>query len=250
MLLQERIAVITGAASGIGQATALVFARHGASLFCIDDRPCDETLALLREEKADVVAHRADVTDPAQVRSAMAECEQKFGRVHVLFNNAGRSLKHSFENTSEDDWDSMIRSNLNSVFLCAKYFLPLIKAAGSGSIINHASVDAILGNPSLAAYSAAKGAQIPLTHVMAQDLGKYRIRVNAISTGGITTGMTSGQTNYQTRIAVTPLGRMGTADEVAHVVLFLASDWSSYVSGANIIIDGGRTTITQGTYHG
>src|SRR5690606_10777149 len=136
--------------------------------------------------------------------------------------------KQSFEATSEATWDEMIRRNLSGVFICSQQFLPLMKRASGGSIINHASIDGFLGNPSLAAYSAGKGGVIPLTHVMAHELGKHRLRVNCISTGGIRDG--AARPEDADRVRVTPLGRMGTPEDVARVALFLASDLSSYVN--------------------
>lgn len=251
MLLKDKIAVITGTATGIGQATAILFAREGANVICIDDKPGRETVELIRQEKLDASYYRADVANSEQVQAVARECEKTLGKVDILFNNAGRIVQQAFEATTEETWAEMVDINLTGVFLCSKYFLPLMKKAGSGSIINHASIDAFLGNPSIAAYSAAKGGLIPLTHVMAHDLGKYNIRVNCISTGGVRSAMTIGLgAAYQSRISVTPLQRIGTPEEVAYVALFLASHWSSFVNGANLVVDGGRTTITQGTYHG
>ena len=251
MLLKDKIAVITGTATGIGQATAILFAREGANVICIDDKPGRETVELIRQEKLDASYYRADVANSEQVQAVARECEKTLGKVDILFNNAGRIVQQAFEATTEETWAEMVGINLTGVFLCSKYFLPLMKKAGSGSIINHASIDAFLGNPSIAAYSAAKGGLIPLTHVMAHDLGKYNIRVNCISTGGVRSAMTIGLgAAYQSRISVTPLQRIGTPEEVAYVALFLACHWSSFVNGANLVVDGGRTTITQGTYHG
>ncbi len=251
MLLKDKIAVITGTATGIGRATAIRFAREGAIVVCIDDKAGWETIELIHQEKLDASYYRADVANSEQVQSVVRECEKTLGKVDILFNNAGRILQQAFEATTEETWAEMVDINLTGVFLCSKYFLPLMKKAGSGSIINHASIDAFLGNPSIAAYSAAKGGLIPLTHVMAHDLGKYDIRVNCISTGGVRSAMTIGLGEaYQSRISVTPLQRIGTPEEVAYVALFLASHWSSFVNGANLVVDGGRTTITQGTYHG
>jgi NAD(P)-dependent dehydrogenase (short-subunit alcohol dehydrogenase family) len=254
IVLEHKIAVITGAASGIGRATALLFARHGAHVVCIDDQAADETLAAIHAEKMDARYIRADVADSAEVKAAAAQCAAWFDKVDILFNNAGRIRHETFEATTEETWAEMLAVNLTGEFLCARHLLPLMKKSGSASIINHASIDGALGNPCIAAYSAAKGGLIPLTHVMAHDLGKYNIRVNAISSGGIqvrrNATTASGAAPGASRIAVTPLQRLGTADEVAHVALFLAADWSSYVNGANIVVDGGRTGITQGTYHG
>lgn len=250
-LLKGRTTVITGAASGIGRATALLFARHGAKVVCvdIDDAGGRALVDELRGAQCEAWHFHADVADAAQVRAAADACAKVAPVVHVLFNNAGKSIKQKFEDTTEESWSRMLALNLTGTFLCSKLFLPLMKAAGSASIINHASIDAILGNPNIAAYSAAKGGNLPLTHVMAHDLAGYNIRVNALCTGGIETAATTGRGAInQARIAVTPLGRMGTPEEAAHAALFFASDWSSFVNGANLVVDGGRTGITQGCF--
>ncbi len=253
MLLQDKVAVITGAASGIGKATAMLFAREGAKVICsdINDKLGRETVDLIRQEKLDAAYYHADVANSEQVQAMARECEKTIGKVDILFNNAGRTLPQTFEATTEETWAQMLGIHLTGVFLCSKYFLPLMKKAGAGSIINHASVDSLMGNPSIVAYSAAKGGLIPLTHVMAHDLAKYNIRVNSLSTGGILTAMSAGkEVASRSRVSVTPLQRMGTPEEVAYVALFFASHWSSFVNGANLVIDGGRTAITQGCYGG
>lgn len=252
MLLKDKVAVITGAASGIGKATAILFAREGAKVICsdINDKLGRETVDLIRQEKLDASYHHADVANSEQVQAVARECEKTLGKVDILFNNDGRTFQQTFEATTEETWAEMLSIHLTGVFLCSKYFLPLMKKAGAGSIINHASVDAFLGNPSIVAYSAAKGGLIPLTHVMAHDLAKYNIRVNSLSTGGILTAMSVGkEVASQSRVSVTPLQRMGTPEEVAYVALFFASHLSSFVNGANLVVDGGRTAITQGCYH-
>lgn len=250
MLLKDQNAVIAGDAYGIGQATAQLFMQEGARVLLIDDKagtPRDNRLRIGAYEAGFL---HADVTDVGEVRRAVSVCEQQFDQVHVLFNVAGRNpIRESFEHTTEETWDAMLNRNLNFAFWCSKYFLPLMKKAGSGSIINHASIDAILGNPGIAAYSAAKGGVLPLTHVMAHDLAKYQIRVNSIATGGIRTPGAPLSRQEQSRMAVTPASRMGTAQDVAKVALFFASDLSSYVNGANIVVDGGRTATTHGCYN-
>ncbi len=248
MLLEGRVAVITGAAAGIGQATALLFAREGAKVFCIDERPSQETIDRIHDEKREGSYFVADVSNSEQVQDAARTCAAAMGKVDVLFNNAGRAINQRFEETTEETWSTMLAINLTGVFLCSRYFIPLLKKSGCGCIINHASVDAVFGNPSIAAYTAAKGGLISLTHVMAHDLGKYKIRVNCLSTGGIRTAISAPR--QESRISVTPLQRNGTPEEAAYAALFLACDWSSFVNGANLIVDGGRTSITQGTYHG
>jgi len=249
MLLKNKIAVIAGDAYGIGHATAVLFLSEGARVVCVDDKVGHEQAHTIRLGELEVPYYHADVSDAAQVQAAVRACEKMLAKVDILFNVAGRdAIKQSFENTTDDTWTSMIGRNLTSGFLCARCFLPLMKQAGSGTIINHASIDGFLGNPSLAAYSAAKGGVIPLTHVMAHDLAKYHIRVNSISTGGIRNMAVAAAAADDARIAVTPSQRMGTAADVAKVVLFLASDLSSYVNGANIVVDGGRTATTHGCY--
>ena len=244
MLLEDRIAVITGNPYGIGRVSAALFAREGARVICIDDSR--NGWAANGAEDSEAPHFLADVSDTNAVAAVVAECERTLGRVDILFNLAGRAVRQSFETTTEATWNQMIARNLSAAFICSQQFLPLMKKASGGVIVNHASIDGFLGNPSLAAYSAGKGGIIPLTHVMAHDLGKYGIRVNCISTGGIRDGVSRPEDS--SRIRVTPLSRSGTPDDVARVALFLASELSSYVNGANIVVDGGRTTITQGCY--
>jgi len=253
MLLKDKVAVITGGASGIGRASALLFAQNGAHVVCvdIDDTGGHETIEMIECNQLHADYVHADVTDAAQVQALARECERLRGKVDVLFNNAGRNKMQTFEETTEETWNEMLNVHLTGTFLCSKYLLPLMKNASSGSIINHASVDSSLGNPSIAAYSAAKGGLLPLTHVMAHDLAKYSIRVNSLSSGGIRTAMSmtrSKEAGNQARVSLTPLQRMGTPEEVAFAALFFACDWSSFINGANLVVDGGRTAITQGCF--
>lgn len=255
-LLTGKIALVTGAAAGIGRATALVLARHGAEVICTDkdDGDGNETAELLRAEGFTASYHHLDVTSAADAQRLAVELDGRIVKLDVLVNNAGVAAKASFENTSDEVWERMISTNLSGAFLCSRYLLPLLKKSGSASIVNHASVDGMLGNAAIAGYSAAKGGLLPLTHVMAHDLGKYGIRVNCICSGGIHTSRKIDEHGsddvFQSRVIVTPLARRGQPEEVANVVLFLASDLASFVNGANIVVDGGRTGITQGTYHG
>ncbi len=251
MRLKNKIAVITGAGRGIGRETAVLFAREGARVVCVDIDPDmgRETVDFIDQKNSKHLFIEADVSRSQDVQRMAEECKQAVGRVDVLFCNAGYSIRQDFEATSEDTWAEMIGVNLTGMFLCSKYLLPLIKATGSGSIINHASIDALFGNSRIAAYSAAKGGIIPLTHVMARNLAQHNIRVNCVCSGGITRHRKSPDRRYLTRlIGSTPLGRMGKPEEVAYAVLFLASDEASYITGAALVIDGGRTVTTPGTY--
>ena len=249
MNFKGKTAVIAGDAWGLGHVTALMFAREGAEVICIDDNTEMKDARLLRMDEFELPYFHADVTDAAQVRAVASALEKTLAKVDILFNVAGRDpIRQTFEKTTYEAWVTMIGRNLSSAFLCAHAFLPLMKRAGSGSIINHGSIDGVLGNPSIAAYSAGKGGLLPLTHVMAHDLGKYNIRVNCISSSGPRKSPIAVTPVDKARVAVTPLGRQGTPQDVAPVVLFLASDAAAYVSGANIVVDGGRTATTHGCY--
>ena len=256
MRLEGKTAVITGASMGIGRAAAILFAQEGARVFCVDieDKGGEETVALINQKSGQKAFFiHADVGNADQVRAMARKCQEKTEKVDILFNNAGSLIWQDFDNTTDETWAQMLATNLSSVYLCSKYLLPLMKAAGSASIINNASIDGLLGNPHIVAYCAAKGGVMPFTHVMAHNLAKYKIRVNSICTGGIDTGMV-GKVNSlnpelpKRMVALTPLGRRGTAEEVANVALFFASDESSFVNGANLVVDGGRTGITQGMF--
>lgn len=244
LMLENRIAVITGNPYGIGRAAAALFARHGAQVVCIDDSQDGWTSS--GGATAALPHFVADVSDSDQVAAVASACANTLERVDVLFNLAGRAVKQSFEQTTEETWQRMVGRNLTAAFVCSQRFLPLMKKSPAGAIINHASIDGFLGNPSLAAYSAAKGGLIPLTHVMAHGLARYGLRVNCIATGGIRDA--DARPEDAARLRVTPLARMGTPEDVARVALFLASDLASYVNGATIVVDGGRTAITQGCY--
>ena len=249
MTFKGKTAVIAGNAWGLGRATALMFAREGAEVICIDDNAETKDARLLRIDEFELPYFHADVTDAAQVRAVADALEKTLAKIDILFNVAGRDpIRQTFEKTTHETWATMIGRNLSSAFLCAQVFLPLMKKAGSGSIINHGSIDGVLGNPSIAAYSAGKGGLISLTHVMTHDLGKYNIRVNCISSSGPRKSPVPETPADKSRVAVTPLGRQGTPQDVAPVVLFLASDAASFVSGANIVVDGGRTATTHGCY--
>ena len=249
MKFKGKTAVIAGDAWGLGHATALMFAREGAQVICIDDNVGMKDARALRIEEVEVPYIHADVSEATQVQAVADACAKTLAKVDILFNVAGRDpVRQTFEQTTHETWTTMIGRNLSSAFLCSQAFLPLMKKAGAGSIIHHGSIDGVLGNPAIAAYSAGKGGLLPLTHVMAHDLGKYQIRVNCICSSGPRKSPFAENAVDQSRVAVTPLGRQGTPQDVAPVVLFFASDAAAYVTGSHIMVDGGRTATTHGCY--
>ncbi len=246
--LEGAVAVITGSASGIGRASARLFARHGATVVGIDrDGAGNDSLAAeLRIKGLAIEVHTADVADQVDVARAAEAIADRHERVDVLFNNAGAHVAATLQQTTAQLWQELLDVNLTSAFTCTAALLPCLERSAAASVIHHASLDALFGNPSIAAYSVAKGGLIPLTHVGAHEFGKLGIRVNCIASGGVATGMMIDA--MRDHIAqVTPLGRVGDPEEVARVALFLASADSSFVNGAVITVDGGRSGLTAGT---
>lgn len=261
MRLRDRVAVVTGAASGVGRATAFLFAREGARVMCADvDGPMvQETAEIIRGEGGAADAVVADLSDAAQTERMAAACMDWSGCIDVLFNNAGWIVRAPFGEVSLEDWNRHIAINLTAPFHLSQLLLPALKASNAASVIHHGSIDGVLGNPTIAAYSAAKGGLIPLTHVMAHTLGPLGIRVNCINSGairlsdqGIVVRLSSprkaGDEMSDTQRQVTPLRRPGKVEEVAYAALYLASDESAYTSGSVVTLDGGRTGVTPGTF--
>jgi NAD(P)-dependent dehydrogenase (short-subunit alcohol dehydrogenase family) len=259
--LDGKNAVITGAASGVGRAASLLFAREGAVVACvdIDAEMGEETAAMVRAEGGDAVFIETDLTDPAAIEGMARACMDWRGVIHVLFNNAGVGQRAEFEDIALEDWNRQVAVNLTAPFLCSQKLLPALKAAGGAAIVHHGSIDGVLGNPTLVAYSASKGGLQPLTHVMGFWLARHGIRVNCINSGalreskqGIPIRLNGGDRGHRTMTdvqrRVTPMARPGFIEEAADVALYLASDESSYVNGSVITLDGGRTGLTPGTF--
>ena len=246
MKLKDRVALITGAGSGIGRQTALLFSREGAAVVAVDvnEKAAQETVGMIKN----AIAVKADVSKAADAENMVAQAEKKFGKLHVLFNNAG--IMHGKDDdavsTPEDVWDLTMDINAKGVFLGCKFGIPAIKRAGGGSIINTASFVARVGaaTPQVA-YTASKGAVLAMTRELAVIHARQNIRVNALSPGPLKTELLMNFLNTeekkQRRLVHVPMGRFGEAEEMAKAALFLASDDSSYMTGAEFLVDGGIT---------
>ncbi len=261
MRLKEKNAVVTGAASGVGRAASLLFAREGAAVACVDIDVAmgNETAEIIRREGGEAVFIEADLASAPDIDRMASRCMQWRSEIHVLFNNAGLAARGDFETLTIENWNRQIAVNLTAPFLCSQRLLPALKAAKRSTIIHHGSIDGVQGNPSLVPYSAAKGGLLPLTHVMAYWLAPYGIRVNCINSGGVRTStagipvrltedMRAGKPMSEAQRRATPLGRPATMEEAAALALFLATDEASYVNGSVVTLDGGRSGLTPGTF--
>lgn len=250
MRLQGKVALITGAGNGIGRETALLFAAEGAPVVVADvNRTAGE--AVVREIETaggQAVFAQADVSKAADCEAMVQAAEKAFGKLNVLFNNAG--IMHSADDnamtTEESVWDLTMAINLKGVFLGCKYGIPALKRAGGGSIINTASFVALVGaaTPQLA-YTASKGGVLAMTRELAVIHARENIRVNALCPGPLRTELLMSFLNTdekkQRRLVHVPMGRFGEAKEIAYAALYLASDESSYVTGTEFLVDGGLT---------
>ena len=235
--LDGKVCVVTGAAGGIGAATAAVFEREGARVVGVD----------LREHDVGELSLRADLTDESAVADLYARAKHELGRIDVLFNNAGISPSDdaSVVDTSLDAWERVQAANLRSVFLCCKHVIPHMQRAGGGSIINTASFVAVLGSAtSQISYTASKGGVLALSRELGVEFARRGVRVNALCPGPVDTPLlrelyAKDPEQAARRLVHVPLGRFARAEEIANAVLFLASDESSYVNAATFVVDGG-----------
>jgi NAD(P)-dependent dehydrogenase (short-subunit alcohol dehydrogenase family) len=246
MRLKGKVALITGAGSGIGRQSALLFAKEGASVVAVDVNA--QAAADTAKDIAGCLAVVADVSKAADCERMVAEAEKRFGRLDVLFNNAG--IMHAKDDdavsTDEAVWDLTLEVNAKGVFLGCKFGIPALKRAGGGSVINTASFVALLGaaTPQIA-YTASKGAVLSMTRELAVIHARENIRVNALCPGPLKTELLmkflDTEAKKQRRLVHIPMGRFGETEEMARAALWLASDESSYVTGAEFMVDGGIT---------
>jgi len=251
MRLPDKVALITGGTSGIGEATALLFSQEGARV-AITGRSLDRGERLAGKIEAAggrAIFLQSDVRSAEQCRRSVDETLKAFGRLDVLFNNAGVYYPHTALDCTEEEWDQQIDVNLKGTFLMSKYVLPRMIEQGGGVIINNSSGWGLVGGDAAVAYCASKGGVVLLTKAMAIDHGRQGIRVNCICPGDVDTPMLPEDArmrglkwqDYLAGAANRPMGRVGTSDEIARAVLFLASDDSSFMTGAALVVDGGGT---------
>lgn len=242
MRLQGKVAIITGAARGIGRETALLFAAEGAKVVICDLLDEGEEVAEeIRSRGGEAIFYRLDVTDREAVKRMVDAVVERYGRIDILVNNAGITRDAQFLKMTEEDWDKVIAVNLKGVFNVTQAVAPVMVAQGKGKVVNAASVVALYGNFGQTNYVASKAGVIGMTKVWARELGRKGINVNAVAPGFIQTEMTAKVPEKVLQMVRerTPLGRLGTPRDVAYAYLFLASDESDYVNGAVLSVDGG-----------
>ncbi len=251
MRLHNKVALITGGTSGIGEATALLFAKEGAKIAITgrNEKRGHAVTERILESGGEAIFLRTDVRKADECRRAVNETLDAFKRIDVLFNNAGIFYPHTTVDCTEEEWDLQIDINLKGTFMMSKYALPGMIEQGSGVIINNSSGWGIVGGDAAVAYCASKGGVVLLTKAMAIDHGRQGIRVNCICPGDVDTPMLPedarmrGQkwNDYLAGCSNRPMGRIGTSEEIAKAALFLASDDSSFMTGSTLVVDGGGT---------
>ena len=245
MRLKNKVAIVTGAGSGIGRSIALTFAREGAKVVVADlnEKGGSETADLVKKEKGEAIFVKVDVSQAKNIEQMVEDCLKEFGRVDILVNNAGIVKMSPLHETTEEDWDKILGVNLKSVFLSSKKVLPIMLSQGKGKIINVASIAGLVGFSNLGAYCASKGGIIALTREMALEYAPQKINVNCIAPGVIKTAMTkemlADETTRKSLESSTPYPRLGEPEDIAQAAVYLASDESDFVNGEILVVDGG-----------
>lgn len=244
-IFKGKVAIVTGGAFGIGKATAIEFAKHGANVVIADVVEDNETLDAITKAEGNAIFVKCDVSKENEVKAMVKATVGHFGRLDFAFNNAGiEGLASSTTDCSNENWDRTINVNLKGVWLCMKHEIPEMLKTGNSAIVNCASIAGLVGFPNLPAYTASKHGLIGLTKTTAFEFAKAGLRVNAICPGVIKTPMIDRFTGKkkeaeQQFIAGEPIGRMGKPEEVASVVIFLCSDGASFITGHAMAVDGG-----------
>ncbi len=247
--LNGKVALITGGASGIGRATALLFAREGAAVAVVDVNESEgqAVVETIIDEGRQAIFLRSDVTRASDCQLAVQQTVEHLGKLDILFNNAGIIRRASVVETSEEEWDLVMATNVKSIFLLSKYAIPIMAEAEGGVIINTASGWGLVGGRNAVSYCASKGAVVLLTKAMAIDHGAQNIRVNCICPGSTDTPMLRNEAHqlgepeeqFLAEAAQRPLQRVGRPEEIAQAALYLASDASSFITGTTLVVNGG-----------
>ena len=247
MRLKDKVAIVTGAARGIGMASAVRFAQEGAAVVAVDILELDETIRTLGSDSSgQIVGQVADVSQATDIQRLLSDTIERFGRIDIIYSNAAIMHGGSVVDLSEADWDRLFAVNVKGAFLLGKFGIPIISNSGGGSFIATASVNSFYAESDIAGYCATKGAVLQLVRAMAIDHGPQGVRVNCICPGWIETAMSQpflDENPEGRRFAgkIAPLGRIGQPQDVADVALFLASDESRFVTGSAYFVDGGWT---------
>jgi 3-oxoacyl-[acyl-carrier protein] reductase len=244
MQLKEKVAIVTGGTKGIGKAICLLFAEEGARVvanFSKDVAAAEELMKEVQSKGLHIGLFKADVTQFDQVKEMVEETFTQYGRIDILVNNVGLIRDNFLMLMSDDDWDSLIKANLNSLFYCCKMVIRKMIPERKGKIINISSISGILGTSGQVNYATTKGGMISFTKSLARELGPFNIHVNAVAPGLIESEVVSKMPKEKVEAIIksSSLGRIGKPEEVARVVLFLASEQSDYITGQTIIVDGG-----------
>lgn len=250
MRFAGKAGIVTGGGAGIGAATARLLASEGAPVTIADkdEAAANATVEQINQDGGEAMAIVGDLAHSSVARRVVEETLSRFGGVHILVNNAGVELKCPVDETSEHDWDRVLGANLKSAFLMSKEVIPIMKARRTGAIVMNSSVAYYIGAPNSAAYGASKAGLLSLTRCMALELAPFNIRVNAVCPGVIDTPMNTRNLERaedpkamrQSWFDVTPMKRLGTPEDVAKAILFLASDDAGFITGTPLVVDGGR----------
>ncbi|MCW2278389.1 SDR family NAD(P)-dependent oxidoreductase [Heliophilum fasciatum] len=236
-----KVALVTGAGRGIGRAVALAYTEAGASVVIIDKEAAmlAETVGLIASREQQVISAVIDVRRPREIEDLFVQISKELGRLDILINNAGVGFMKSPYDITVEEWDDVLAGNLRGTFLCAREAAKIMRTHGGGSIVNLASTRATMSEPHWEAYAASKGGILGLTHALALSLGPDHIRVNAISPGWIETGDYAKLRDDDHRQH--PAGRVGRPDDIARACLYLTDPSNDFITGANLVIDGGMT---------